>query len=121
MNNKDKLEVVLEDEDDAEAAIIPDHNDDEEEEEEADADEDNNDDEPGEDDTVSVVKELENFVSKRRKPSVESNFRRMSTLSSGNGGFASHPVRRGRRRAVTTQDHKMCALVQTRLKLGDIM
>ena len=119
MNSKDKLDVVLEDEDDAEAAIILGHNDDEEE---ADADEDNNDDDAVEDDTVSVVKELENFVPPRRKPSVESNFRRMSTLSSGNGGFASHPVRRGRRRAVTTSDHaKMCALVQTRLKLGDIM
>ncbi|KAK9871162.1 hypothetical protein WA026_011444 [Henosepilachna vigintioctopunctata] len=26
-----------------------------------------------------------------------------------------------RRRAVTTMDHKSCALIQTRLKLGDIM
>ncbi|KAG6801935.1 voltage-dependent calcium channel type A subunit alpha-1 [Apis mellifera caucasica] len=26
-----------------------------------------------------------------------------------------------RRRAVTTSDHKSCALVQTRIKLGDIM
>lgn len=26
-----------------------------------------------------------------------------------------------RRRAVTTSDHKTCALIQTRLKLGDIM
>lgn len=26
-----------------------------------------------------------------------------------------------RRRAVTTSDHKSCALIQTRLKLGDIM
>lgn len=26
-----------------------------------------------------------------------------------------------RRRAVTTSDHKSCALVQTRVKLGDIM
>ncbi|XP_036142401.1 voltage-dependent calcium channel type A subunit alpha-1 isoform X6 [Monomorium pharaonis] len=30
-------------------------------------------------------------------------------------------ARRGRRRAVTTSDHKSCALIQTRLKLGDIM
>ena len=28
---------------------------------------------------------------------------------------------RTRRRAVTTSDHKTCALVQTRYKLGDIM
>lgn len=28
---------------------------------------------------------------------------------------------RARRRAVTTSDHKSCALIQTRLKLGDIM
>ncbi|XP_014476693.1 PREDICTED: voltage-dependent calcium channel type A subunit alpha-1-like [Dinoponera quadriceps] len=26
-----------------------------------------------------------------------------------------------RRRAVTTSDHKSCALIQTRVKLGDIM
>lgn len=26
-----------------------------------------------------------------------------------------------RRRAVTTSDHKSCALIQTRLKIGDIM
>src|SRR4051794_19221913 len=127
MNSKDKLEVVLEDEDDdASAAIVPKHTTDDDEEEEAEEedalDEDNNDVEEV-DDTVSVVKELEDFSASRRgrKPSVESNFRRMSTLSAGNGGFASHPIRRGRRRAVTTQDHKMCALVQTRLKLGDIM
>lgn len=28
---------------------------------------------------------------------------------------------RRRRAAVTTSDHKSCALIQTRLKLGDIM
>ncbi|KAK6620730.1 hypothetical protein RUM43_011025 [Polyplax serrata] len=28
---------------------------------------------------------------------------------------------RRRRRAVTTSDHKSCALIQTRIKLGDIM
>jgi hypothetical protein len=31
------------------------------------------------------------------------------------------PRYRGRRRAVTTSDHKTCALIQTRVKLGDIM
>lgn len=31
------------------------------------------------------------------------------------------PRYRRRRRAVTTSDHKTCALIQTRLKLGDIM
>lgn len=37
----------------------------------------------------------------------------------GNGAPKLPP--RGRRRAVTTSDHKSCALIQTRLKLGDIM
>lgn len=31
------------------------------------------------------------------------------------------PINSRRRRAVTTSDHKSCALIQTRLKLGDIM
>lgn len=31
------------------------------------------------------------------------------------------PINARRRRAVTTSDHKSCALIQTRLKLGDIM
>lgn len=38
-------------------------------------------------------------------------------------GSATEPVPRyaaRRRRAVTTSDHKSCALIQTRLKLGDI-
>jgi len=49
---------------------------------------------------------------------LENVLRRMSS-SQANGSGA--PVRRGRRRAVTASDHKSCALVQTRLKLGDIM
>ncbi|CAG7818841.1 unnamed protein product [Allacma fusca] len=113
MTSKDKLEVVLEDDADADV-----------DNEDGDADEDND---VPEDEVVAVVKERERgsiSISEglgKRKVSVESNFRRMSTLSQSNGGYSSHPIRRGRRRAVTTQDHKMCALVQTRLKLGDIM
>lgn len=41
-----------------------------------------------------------------------------------NGGMGSQYVPKippRRRRAVTTSDHKSCALIQTRLKLGDIM
>lgn len=41
-----------------------------------------------------------------------------------NNAMHSEPVPRyaaRRRRAVTTSDHKSCALIQTRLKLGDIM
>lgn len=42
------------------------------------------------------------------------------TLSLDDGAGAPRiPARR--RRAVTTSDHKSCALIQTRLKLGDIM
>lgn len=41
------------------------------------------------------------------------------TLSLEDGGPPRIPPRR--RRAVTTSDHKSCALIQTRLKLGDIM
>ncbi|EZA48887.1 Voltage-dependent calcium channel type A subunit alpha-1 [Ooceraea biroi] len=40
------------------------------------------------------------------------------------GGMQLEPIPRyaaRRRRAVTTSDHKSCALIQTRLKLGDIM
>lgn len=39
----------------------------------------------------------------------------------GNGMSSDAPRYTRRRRAVTTSDHKSCALVQTRLKLGDIM
>lgn len=42
----------------------------------------------------------------------------------GSGGMNSPYVPKipaRRRRAVTTSDHKSCALIQTRLKLGDIM
>ncbi|CAL8143662.1 unnamed protein product [Orchesella dallaii] len=51
---------------------------------------------------------------------LENVLRRMSSSQTTTNGSAG-PVRRGRRRAVTTSDHKTCALVQTRLKLGDIM
>lgn len=49
-----------------------------------------------------------------------------ATGNAANDGNAMHsePVPRyaaRRRRAVTTSDHKSCALIQTRLKLGDIM
>lgn len=44
------------------------------------------------------------------------------TLSSEDGGGGGPPrIPPRRRRAVTTSDHKSCALIQTRLKLGDIM
>lgn len=57
-----------------------------------------------------------------RRRRLENVIRRMSSTQQNNGAYQqSHPVRRGRRRAVTTSDHKSCALVQTRLKLGDIM
>ncbi|XP_035706296.1 voltage-dependent calcium channel type A subunit alpha-1 isoform X5 [Folsomia candida] len=56
-----------------------------------------------------------------RRRRLENVIRRMSTQPSNGAYQQSHPVRRGRRRAVTTSDHKSCALVQTRLKLGDIM
>lgn len=41
----------------------------------------------------------------------------------GDGSFlpSDAPRYTRRRRAVTTGDHKSCALIQTRLKLGDIM
>lgn len=42
----------------------------------------------------------------------------------GSGGMNSPYVPKippRRRRAVTTSDHKSCALIQTRLKFGDIM
>lgn len=43
-----------------------------------------------------------------------------NNLSTEDGNMAPRiPPRR--RRAVTTSDHKSCALIQTRLKLGDIM
>lgn len=41
------------------------------------------------------------------------------SLEDGSSGPPRIPPRR--RRAVTTSDHKSCALIQTRLKLGDIM
>ncbi|KAL7300823.1 hypothetical protein TKK_0006384 [Trichogramma kaykai] len=49
-----------------------------------------------------------------------------SNHPNGNGDSAALPAsdapRYARRRtAVTTSDHKSCAVVQTRLKLGDIM
>lgn len=42
----------------------------------------------------------------------------LTTLDEANGAPRLPPRRR---RAVTTSDHKSCALIQTRLKLGDIM
>ncbi|CAD7087320.1 unnamed protein product [Hermetia illucens] len=39
----------------------------------------------------------------------------------GGGGLVAPKIPPRRRRAVTTSDHKSCALIQTRLKLGDIM
>ncbi|EEB16941.1 hypothetical protein Phum_PHUM447700 [Pediculus humanus corporis] len=50
--------------------------------------------------------------------------RHMSTRRRGSSPMANmQPMGhyRRRRRAVTTSDHKSCALIQTRIKLGDIM
>ncbi|KAL0276238.1 UNVERIFIED_CONTAM: hypothetical protein PYX00_003846 [Menopon gallinae] len=50
--------------------------------------------------------------------------RHMSTRRRGSSPMANMPPAspyRRRRRAVTTSDHKTCALIQTRIKLGDIM
>ncbi|XP_055846918.1 voltage-dependent calcium channel type A subunit alpha-1 isoform X9 [Episyrphus balteatus] len=46
----------------------------------------------------------------------------MTSLEEGGGNAQMIPrIPPRRRRAVTTSDHKSCALIQTRLKLGDIM
>ncbi|XP_045474273.1 voltage-dependent calcium channel type A subunit alpha-1 isoform X10 [Harmonia axyridis] len=51
-----------------------------------------------------------------------SNRRKGSAIMRGGADDFSPSVRYARRRrAVTTMDHKTCALIQTRLKLGDIM
>ncbi|XP_044762307.1 voltage-dependent calcium channel type A subunit alpha-1-like isoform X2 [Coccinella septempunctata] len=51
-----------------------------------------------------------------------SNRRKGSAIMRSGGDDFSPSVRYARRRrAVTTMDHKTCALIQTRLKLGDIM
>lgn len=42
-------------------------------------------------------------------------------ISLDDGAMPSVSINARRRRAVTTSDHKSCALIQTRLKLGDIM
>lgn len=47
--------------------------------------------------------------------------RRESSPSVPNPGGPGSPRYRRRRRAVTTSDHKTCALIQTRIKLGDII
>lgn len=46
---------------------------------------------------------------------------RMGNNLSTEDGNAPPRIPPRRRRAVTTSDHKSCALIQTRLKLGDIM
>ena len=54
----------------------------------------------------------------------EATVRRMSSfrVNGSEVGYSGGVIRRARRRTATTQDHaKMCALVQTKLKLGDIM
>lgn len=43
------------------------------------------------------------------------------SLEDANGNSVQKLPPRARRRAVTTSDHKSCALIQTRLKFGDIM
>ncbi|KAL5233819.1 hypothetical protein ACI65C_001229 [Semiaphis heraclei] len=47
--------------------------------------------------------------------------RRESSPSVPHPGGPGSPRYRRRRRAVTTSDHKTCALIQTRIKLGDII
>ena len=44
-----------------------------------------------------------------------------SPASAAAAAAAAASPRYRRRRAVTTSDHKSCALIQSRLKLGDIM
>jgi hypothetical protein len=82
--------------------------------------EDEEDEEKDVEEAADVVKEA--LVPRPKRTSIisEATLRRMSSTQAGYGGYG--PVRRGRRRAATTQDHaKMCAMVQTKLKLGDIM
>lgn len=62
------------------------------------------------------TRRLENVL-RRMSSSQQTN----GSASGGGGGSGGGPIRRGRRRAVTISDHKSCALVQNRLKLGDIM
>lgn len=64
-------------------------------------------------------------VKQRRGSQPMIRFGNLSNMSlehpgSGLDGVNMPPSRR-RRAAVTTSDHKSCALIQTRLKLGDIM
>ena len=83
-------------------------------------DEDEDEEENIEEEVADVVHET--LVPKPKRTSIisEATLRRMSSTQAGYGSYG--PVRRGRRRAATTQDHaKMCAMVQTKLKLGDIM
>lgn len=63
---------------------------------------------------------------KRRGSQPMIRFGNLSNMSlennlEGGGGTTGPRVPPRRRRAVTTSDHKSCALIQTRLKLGDIM
>lgn len=59
-------------------------------------------------------------MSTRRRGSTPAvRMRNNSIDETGGNGAPRLPTRR--RRAVTTSDHKSCALIQTRLKLGDIM
>lgn len=68
-------------------------------------------------------------VSTRRRgsiPVVRASYGATSGTGPGNAtdGTQLEPIPKyaaRRRRAVTTSDHKSCALIQTRLKLGDIM
>lgn len=60
---------------------------------------------------------------KRRGSQPMIRFGNLSNMSLDNNGEGPNAPRvpPRRRRAVTTSDHKSCALIQTRLKLGDIM
>lgn len=62
---------------------------------------------------------------KRRGSQPMIRFGNLSSMSMDNNNNIEGPnvprVPPRRRRAVTTSDHKSCALIQTRLKLGDIM
>lgn len=78
-------------------------------------------DEEGEKEPVSVPAR-----NKRLSILSEATVRRMSSFrvngSEGGVGYAGGAMRRARRRTATTQDHaKMCAMVQHKLKLGDIL
>lgn len=68
-----------------------------------------------------AMDEIGEELDSEKKRKLETVLRRMSSTQNNESHSSYEPIRRGRRRAVSTSDHKTCALVQTRLKFGDIM